>query len=356
MTIQQLLELTTVRNASDLHLLVGYPPTLRINGELIWVPGVSELTETDIENLSLPLLNQDQKGLITEKWELDLGIDFEDKARFRVNMYKQRGTLAVAFRLIPRQLRTLEETGLPPILSKIIEQKQGLVLVTGPTGHGKSTTLAAFINLINTTKNAHIVTVEDPIEFVYPKAKSIVSQRELNFDTKSFTNALRAVLREDPDIVLIGELRDLETMAAAMTVAETGHLVFATLHTNSAAQTIDRIIDVFPQSQQPQVRSQLAAVIEAVISQRLVPTIQPGRVLAAELLFGTPALRSLIRESKTYLIDNLIQTSGEMGMRSLESSLATLVKEGKLTSETAQNYATRPQLIGKLLGIVTQGN
>lgn len=351
MTIQQLLDTTIARDASDLHLLSGEPPIVRVNGDLLPLPGTSPLVPPDIETLLLPLLLENQKEILLNNWELDLGINFENKARFRVNIYKQQGSFAAAFRLVPRQIRSLEETGLPAHTSRITELKQGFILVTGPTGQGKSTTLASFINQINKTKSVHIVTIEDPIEFIYSKNKAVISQRELSSDTKSWAAALKSALREDPDVVLIGEMRDPETIAAAITIAETGHLVFATLHTNSAAQTVDRIIDVFPANQQGQVRIQLAAVIEAVISQKLVPTIHPGRVLASELLFATPAVRSIIRDGKTHLIDNLIQTSAEFGMRSLEVSLMELVKNGKITAQTAQNYAYRPQLLNKLLGV-----
>lgn len=349
MNIQQLLQLTIERKASDLHLIAKYRPILRINGELTPVPGFPVLSKEDLESLITPVLTPYQKEVFDKNWELDLGIEYLDQARFRVNIYKQQSTLAAAFRLIPKQIRTLEETGLPPIVGRITEIKQGLVLVTGPTGHGKSTTLAAFINQINQSRGAHIVTIEDPIEFVYPEGRSLLSQRELNTDTKSWGSALKAALREDPDVVLIGEMRDLETIATAITVAETGHLVFATLHTNSASQTLDRMIDVFPANQQPQIRVQLAAVLEAVISQRLVPTINPGRVLAAELLFGTAALRAMIREGKTHLIDNLIQTSAESGMVSLEMTLMALVKEGKISIETAQAYSLRPSILNRLV-------
>lgn len=353
-TIQQLLETTIARNASDLHLLAGFYPLIRVNGELVPINATEILTNEDVENLILPLLSNVQKDILLQYWELDFGFDFEKKARFRTNIYKQRGTLAAAFRLIPSNIRTIEETGLPPQVAKLGELKQGLILVTGPTGHGKSTTLAAFINQINLTRSSHIITVEDPIEYIYPKSKSLISQREVNTDTRSWGNALKSALREDPDIVLIGEMRDLETISAAMTIAETGHLVFATLHTNSAAQTIDRIIDVFPENQQPQIKVQLAAVLEAIIAQRLVPTINPGRVLAAEILFATAGIRSVIREGKTHLIDNIIQTSGELGMMTIEASLAYLVREGKITIETAQNYALRPSVLNKLLGVNPQ--
>ncbi|MBI2011568.1 type IV pilus twitching motility protein PilT [Candidatus Daviesbacteria bacterium] len=350
MNIQQLLDVTVSNKASDLHLVVDFPPLLRINGELSPVPGTFVLSGEILEGMLINLLSLNQKNVFQEKWELDFGFEFEKKARFRVNIYRQRGTIGASFRLIPKEIRTIEETGLPPIVAKLTELKQGLVLVTGPTGHGKSTTLAALTNQINLTRAVHILTVEDPIEFIYPKGKALISQREMNTDTLSFANALRGALREDPDVVLIGEMRDYETIAAAITIAETGHLVFATLHTNSAAQTLDRIIDVFPENQQPQIRTQLAATLEAIISQRLVPTINPGRILAYELVFGVPALRSLIREGKTHLIDNLIQTSGEAGMATLDTILASLVRQGLITSQTALNYSIRPQLLSKLLG------
>lgn len=348
-TIYQLLQLTIERNASDLHLIAGSPPTLRVNGELLAVHSTENLTNKSIEELLFPLLNEVQKKILIENWELDMSLEYEDKARFRINAYRQKNSWAVAFRLIPRKIKTLEETGLPAVIAKLTEVKQGLVLVTGPTGHGKSTTLASFTNTINLSRAAHIVTVEDPIEYIYPVGKSLISQRELNIDTKSWGNALKAALREDPDVVLIGEMRDLETIQAALTIAETGHLVFATLHTNSAAQSIDRIIDVFPSTQQSQIRLQLASVLEAIISQRLIPTIEPGRALAYEILFSNTAVRAQIREDKTYMLDNLIQTSAEGGMISLESCLATLVREGKITSEVAVNYSSRPDVLNKLL-------
>lgn len=350
MTIQQLLELTITRNASDLHLVVGVTPTLRINGDLVQIEGMNELNSGDFESFVYPVLSEYQRGILDKNWELDLGLEFGGNGRFRVNVYKQKGLWAAAFRLIPNNIRSLDELGLPQTIKNIPSLRQGFVLVTGPTGHGKTTTLASFINQVNLTRNAHIITIEDPIEYVYPKGRALISQREVNSDTKSWANALKSALREDPDVVLIGEMRDLETIAAAITIAETGHLVFATLHTNSAAQSIDRIIDVFPANQQPQIRAQLAAVLEAVISQRLVPTIAPGRALAAEVMFGTAALRAIIRDGKTHLIDNLIQTSGEMGMISMEGSLASLVRQGMITAQTAQDFSLRPQMINKLIG------
>ena len=351
MTIQQMMELTVTRKASDLHLLVGHPPNIRIYGELIPIPGEPVLTPQDMELLLMPLLSEVQKQNLQKNWELDLGYDHSKDARFRINIYRQRGSWAGAFRVIPSNVKSLDDIRMPTAVRKLTDLKQGLVLVTGPTGQGKSTTLAAMINEINMTRKTHIITVEDPIEFIYPFGKSMISQRELNTDTQSFTNALKYALREDPDVVLIGEMRDLETIAAAMTIAETGHLVLATLHTNSAAQTIDRVIDVFPESQQPQIRTQLAAVLEAVISQRLVPTIEPGRIMALEILFANPAVRAIIREAKTHMIDNLIQTSGEHGMVNMETSLAMLVREGKISMETAQQYAINVSLLNKLLGV-----
>ncbi len=349
MTIQQLLEIAIQRQASDLHLVVGYPPLLRVNGELFSVPGEIEITPADIDSLISPLLNPDQKKTFEESFELDFSFDFQGKARFRVNIYRQKGSEAASLRLIPYNILRLEDLGFPPQVARITQLKQGFVLITGPTGQGKSTTLASMIQAINETRSVHIVTIEDPVEYVYPKGKALISQREILGDTKSWQGALRAVLREDPDIVLVGEMRDLETIRSAMTIAETGHLVFATLHTNSAAQSIDRIIDVFSSNQQPQIRLQLSATLEAIISQRLLPSVNPGRVLAFELLFSTPAVRNIIRENKTYMIDNLIQTSGEMGMISLESSLAILVKTGKIAVDVAQKFALRPDLLSKLL-------
>lgn len=349
MTIQQLLELTIVRNASDLHLVVGFYPLLRVNGELLPVPGEEIVSPPLIEEMINHLASQDQIKIFKDTKELDFSFDFKENGRFRINLYFQKGNPGVSLRLIPATIKSFDELGLPKIIGRLSDLKQGFILVTGPTGHGKSTTIASLINRINQSRPVHVVTIEDPIEYVYPAGKALISQREILTDTKGWSNALRAVLREDPDVVLIGEMRDLETIASAMTIAETGHLVFATLHTNSASQSIDRIIDIFPQHQQPQIRIQLASTLEAIISQRLISTINPGRIPAVELLFATPAVRNMIREAKTYLIDNLIQTSAELGMVNLESSLASLVKNGKITTEVAIKYALRPELLNKLL-------
>lgn len=349
MNIQQLLDLTIQKNASDLHLTVGYPPTLRIHGELLPVLGEEASTREQIESLISPLTTDLQKGIYNQTLELDFSFEFESKARFRVNLYKQKGNPAVSLRLIPYLILPLEQLGLPSALTKLTSLKQGFILVTGPTGHGKTTTLASFINRINQERPVHVITIEDPIEYVYPKGKALIEQREMYKDTKTWANALRSALREDPDVVLVGEMRDLETIASAITISETGHLVFATLHTNSAAQSVDRIIDVFPEIQQPQIRLQLAANLESIISLRLVPTIEPGRVLASEVLFANPAIRNIIREGKSYLIDNTIETSAELGMQTLEWSLAGLVKRGKISQDVALRYALRPGLLNKLL-------
>lgn len=348
MTITQLLQLTIDRQASDLHLIVGFAPNLRINGTLGEIPGEGPVTEAEIMEAINLTTNELQRNLLFKKLALDLGYTYQQKARFRINFYRQNGSWAASFRYVPGQIRSISEIGLPASAQKLTELKQGLVLMTGPTGQGKSTTLASFIQHINQYSDRHIITIEDPIEFTYPHAKSIVSQRELNQDTLSWTEALKDSLRQDPDVILIGEIRDLESIATTMTIAETGHLVFATLHTNSAAQSVDRIIDVFPEHQQAQIRTQLASVIEAIISLRLVPTIKPGRVLASEIAYGNPALRALIREGKSHLIDNLIQTSGEFGMRLLETSLADLVHNGVITQEVALQYSIRPGLLMRL--------
>lgn len=349
MNIHQLLELTFAREASDLHLIAGYSPQIRVNSELRPIPGTEVITGDEIMTLLHPLITQVQKDKLFADLEFDFSFELREKCRFRVNIYFQKGSPAAAFRRIPFEIKPLDDLGFPSAVSKIADLRQGFVLITGPTGHGKTTTLAAFINQINLSHAAHIITVEDPIEYVYPKGKSLISQREMYKDTKSWSAALKSALREDPDVVLVGEMRDFETMASAMTIAETGHLVFATLHTNSAAQSIDRIIDVFPENQQTQVRLQLAATLEAVLSLRLVPTMSANRILVTEILFATAAVRAVIRDAKTYMIDTLIQTSGELGMVSLESSLAGLVHEGKISREVALAYCLKPELLNKLI-------
>ncbi len=348
MEIQELLGETHKRNASDLHLIVGIAPTLRVDGELFPLRDKQVLTAGEEERLIFSILTPEQKELFLANKELDFSFA-TPLARFRVNIYFQQGAMAAAFRLIPLKIRGVDELNLPPIAHTFGTLRQGFILVTGPTGHGKSTTLASIINEINQTRATHIVTIEDPVEYVYPLGKSIISQREMHLDTHSWEVALRSCLREDPDVVLVGEMRDYETISAALTIAETGHLVFATLHTNSAAQTVDRIVDVFPEHAKSQVRMQLAATLEGILSQRLLPAIEGGRVPACEILVANSAVRTTIREGKTHLIDNIIQTSAEMGMTTLEGSLARLVKTGKISTQTAESFALRTEELGRLL-------
>lgn len=345
MTIQSLLQITIEKKASDLHLIAEYAPTIRVDGVLYPLEG-SVLTGEQIDTLLKPLLSDEQKALFEANHELDFGYSF-GVGRFRVNAYFQKGTTAVAFRLIPLKIRGAEELNLPKICHDLTTLRQGLVLVTGPTGHGKSTSIAAMIDEINKNFGGHILTIEDPVEYVYSPEKALISQREVGGDTHSWMAALRAALREDPNVVLVGEMRDYETIAAALTIAETGHLVFATLHTNSAAQSIDRIVDVFPENQQAQVRLQLSNTLEAILSQRLLPGLGGGRVPAVEILLASPAVRSTIREGKTHMIDNIIQTSGDLGMRTIDMSLTDLVASGKIAYETAMAYAVNPENIGR---------
>lgn len=348
MDIQLLYAEAARKEASDLHLIVGFPPMIRVAGLLLPIEGATVLTAKDTEALIAVTLSPEQKEIFSTNKEIDYSLA-TPSGRFRVNAYYQKGSVAGAFRLIPGQIKTIEALGLPTICREFVKLRQGFILVTGPTGHGKSTTLASMINSINETKGVHIVTIEDPIEYVYPPARALVSQREMHGDTYSWNVALRSVLREDPDVVLVGEMRDFETIQAALTIAETGHLVFATLHTNSAAQTIDRIVDVFPENQQVQVRLQLSNVLEGIVSLRLIPALSGGRVPAAEILTGTPAVRTLIRDGKTHQIDNIIQTSAEFGMMTLEASLAQGVKAGKISVDVATSFALRPEELGRLL-------
>ena len=347
MDIRELLNLTVKNKASDLHLLVGIAPTIRLDGVLNPLSNYPPLTNEVLEAMIFSVISPHQKELLLANKELDFSFGFAKDAngsegRFRVNIYYQRGYISGAFRYLEPTIRTIEQLKLPKICNDFAKLKQGFVLVTGPTGHGKSTTLAAMINEVNINRSLHILTIEDPIEYVYPVGKSIVSQREMGQDSHSWNYALRSALREDPDVVLVGEMRDPETIAAAITIAETGHLVFSTLHTNSASQTIDRMIDSFPPSQQQQVRIQLASTLKGIISQRLLPQINGGRVPAAEVLIGNNAVATNIRDGKTHLIDSIIETSQDVGMISLESSLSSLVMTGTISLETAKSYATRP--------------
>ncbi len=348
MEIKQLLQLAIDRVASDLHIISGIPPHLRVEGQLAPVPDEAVITPETVSKFVKEILSAEQLERLTVNKEIDFSLPFNQNARFRVNAYTQKGSLAIAFRKIPLQIPKLDDLGLPKILHSFTGLRQGFILVTGPTGHGKSTTLAAMLNEINTNRSDHLVTIEDPIEFIFKPIKSIISQREMGFDTHSWQIALRSVLREDPDVVLIGEMRDHETISSALTIAETGHLVFATLHTNSAAQTIDRIVDVFPEEQQEQVRLQLSNVIEAVFSMRLIPSLTGKRVVSYEVMLGTSAVKTSIREGKTHQIDNIIQTSTEVGMNTMEMSLAELVKDGKIDLETAQSFSLRPDELMRL--------
>lgn len=347
--IELLLEEVIKRKSSDLHLQVGLPPMLRVDGTLVPVAGADVLNEETVELLVFAVLDDDQKQILLKDKEFDFSFAFGDLGRFRVNAFHERGNIAAAMRLIPNEVLSIEQLGLPPIVSKFADYPRGLVLVTGPTGSGKSTTLAAMIHKINNERATHIITIEDPIEFTHKSNKSVIVQREVHYDTYSFSAALRSALRQDPDVVLIGEMRDLETIASAITIAETGHLVFATLHTNSAAQSIDRMIDVFPPHQQPQIRSQLSNILMAICSQRLIPTIGGGRIAAAEVLVATPAVRNIIREGKTHQLDAVIQTGADHGMQSMDKTLVNLIHAGTITYEEARNYAIDVEELDRLM-------
>lgn len=354
MTIQELFEKTVENGASDLHLQAAVPPVLRIDGRLMLISSYPSLSSHDIEELAFSIMTPQQKEILISARSIDFsygygGGSYGDKGRFRINLFYQRNTLAGAFRLLPPTVKSVDELKLPKICHSFAELKQGLILVTGPTGHGKSTTMAAIINEINMKRAANIITIEDPIEYVYPPGKSIVAQRELGIDTHNWGDALRGVLREDPDVVLVGEMRDPESISSAITVAETGHLVFSTLHTNSASQSIDRVIDSFPEHQQNQVRAQLAESLAAVISQRLLPRIDGGRVVATEILLNSNAVKANIREGKTHLIDSTLQNSQQTGMIPLEVSLANLVREGVITLDIAKAYALREEALSRLI-------
>jgi len=347
--IEILLDEVVKRKASDLHLQVGLPPMLRIDGSLVAVSGSDTLDEEAVESLIFAILDEDQKQILLKDKEFDFSFAYGDLGRFRVNAFHERGNMAGALRLIPNEILSIEQLGLPAIVSKFSSFPRGLVLVTGPTGSGKSTSLAAIVNKINTEQSKHIITIEDPIEYTHKSSKSVVVQREVHYDTYSFSAALRSALRQDPDVVLIGEMRDLETIASAITIAETGHLVFATLHTNSAAQSIDRMIDVFPPHQQPQIRAQLSNILMAVVSQRLIPSIGGGRVAAAEILVATPAVRNIIREGKSHQLEAVIQTGAEFGMQSMDKQLVNLIHEGTISYDEARNFAVDIDELDRLM-------
>lgn len=337
--IESLLQEVVNQNASDLHLQVGLPPMIRIDGALGPIVNTPVLDAEHVERLVLSILDQEQQQILIKDKEFDFSFAFGNLGRFRVNAFHERGNVAAALRLIPNDIKSITELGIPPIVETFANYPRGLVLVTGPTGSGKSTTLAALVDKINQEKAVHIITIEDPIEYTHKSKRSVVVQREVHYDTYSFNAALRSALREDPDVVLIGEMRDLETISAAITIAETGHLVFATLHTNSASQSIDRMVNVFPPHQQPQIKSQLSSILMAVMAQRLIPAIGGGRVVASEILIANPAVRNIIREGKTHQLDNVIATSSNEGMQAMDKTLVQLVQGGQITYDEAKNYA-----------------
>jgi twitching motility protein PilT len=344
------------RRASDLHLTAGAPPTLRIRGRLAPMEGYPALTPTDTREIIYSILSQSQRQKLETNWQIDFAYQIPGAARFRVNAYFQRAAVGAAFRLIPFEITPLEQLGLPAVVAEFAHKPRGLVLVTGPTGSGKSTTLASLIDVINSSREEHIMTIEDPIEFLHGHKKCIVNQRELGSDATSFADALRAALRQDPDVILVGEMRDLETIGTAITAAETGHLVFATLHTQDTPQTIDRIIDVFPSAQQGQVRAQLSVALQGIMTQTLLPTADgSGRCVAAEILVPTPAVRNLIRESKSHQIYSVLQTGGSHGMQTMDASLAQLARAGKITRELAFSRAQSQEELRRLMGSAAGG-
>ena len=348
-TIQLVLKEALLKNASDLHIMEGYYPTLRINNKLLYLRDFGIILKEDVDTLPRVLLSVAQQKIFLENKEIDFSFPFED-IRFRVNMYQSKSAVAASFRLIPSTIKTIQELQLPEVFNTFTSYKQGLILFTGPTGEGKSTSLAAIINDFNTKESEHIITIEDPIEFIYPKARSIISQREIGQDTLSWTGALKSALREDPDIVLVGEMRDYETIQSVLTIAETGHLVFSTLHTGSTTEAITRIIDVFPSHQQNQVRSSLSNTLIAVVAQRLLPSADGNsRVPAIEILLNGSSVAPLIREGKVFQLDNVIETSEQSGMILFEKYLEKLYTAGKITKQTAHSYAIRKSIITHII-------
>jgi len=347
--LKALLSFAISEQASDLHLSPGHPPILRINGRLVPILREKKLNPKDTESLAFALMTEEQKERFLNEKEIDFSYNFEDKARFRINIFYQRKGISVACRYIPTKIRTIEELNLPPILHTFTKPTQGFVLVTGPSSHGKSTTLAAFIDEINHSRAEHIITIEDPIEYVFEDDRAVIDQREVYQDTLSFARALRSTFREDPDVIMVGEMRDPETMAIAISAAETGHLVFATLHTNSAGQTVHRIVDSFPAEQQNQVRAQLSGSLLGVISQRLIPRLRGGLIPACEVMMNTPAVATLIRENKIHEIPLVIETSAEIGMISLNRSLADLVRRREISLENALLYSLNPAELRMLI-------
>jgi twitching motility protein PilT len=345
------------RQASDLHLTAGAPPAIRDKGKVLPMEGFPVLTAQQTRDVVFGILSEDQRKRFEIARQLDFAYAIPNVARFRVNCYMQRGAVSAAFRLVPQGIPSLDELGVPAVLREFTRKPRGFVLVTGPTGSGKSTTLAAMIDVINREREDHILTIEDPIEFLHQHKRSIVNQREIGSDAENFSLGLRAALRQDPDVILVGEMRDMETISTALTAAETGHLVFATLHTQSTAQTVDRIIDVFPAEQQEQVRTQLSVALQGIVTQQLLPTADGrGRVVACEVLVPNPAVRNLIREAKTHQIYSAIQTAGAIGMQTMDADLVRLVREGRITIEMAEQRASVPEELRRLLGGAYAGN
>ena len=349
MMLRDLLEQMVRMGASDLHLTVGSPPVVRVDGKLLRIPQHDVLTGELIKKLAYSMLNDKQKLKFEQNSELDLSFGVEQMSRFRCNMFMQRGNVAVAIRQIPYNVRTFEELGLPKVVAEFSKLPRGLVLVTGPTGSGKSTSLASIIDKINRERAVHIITVEDPIEYLHRHQMAIVNQREVYADTQSFATALKYALREDPDVVLVGEMRDLETIEAALSISETGHLAFATLHTNSCAETINRIVDVFPTNQQEQVRVNLSFVLQAVVSQTLIPKVGGGRVMALEIMIATPAIRAIIRDDKVHQLYSMIQSGQKYGMKTMNQSLSELYQGGKISINDAMSYSSNTQELGEML-------
>jgi twitching motility protein PilT len=349
LNVTEILESVLTYNASDLHIVTGALPYIRVNTQLQPLKGYDVFKVDDVEYFLSQILDEKQRSILEVNKEIDFSVALGKKARFRVNAFYQKGYPSVALRHIPVTVPSINELNLPPVLTNLCELRQGLVLVVGPTGHGKSTTIAAMVDQINTTRAEHIVTVEDPIEYVFSNKKSLVEQREMYLDTHSWDVALKSMLRQDPNIVLVGEMRDAETITSALQIAETGHLVFATLHTNSASQTVDRIIASFPEAKRSEIRTQLAQVIEVVISQRLLPSSKTGMIPAVEILLANEAVSNMIREGKTHMIDNIISTSAGLGMVSIEHSLAQIVTDGHVEYDLAVKYTDKPDVLRRLL-------